>query len=266
MPTRGPRPLALLLAVPALALAACTGGVPASGTVSPATPPSAAAPSPTATSAQCPNPEGGSCLGTLAAGTYTSSTFAPALTYTVPDGWQNVEDVDGSFTLLPPGGSFDDYLNGQGDSLTVLADTYAARESCDFGPAAGVARSADGIVGYLKQRTSLQVSEPQPTQLGGFTGVSVDLTLVPANVLTCLAPDRWDPALFAPAGESSVVAGPSENELVRVFLLDHDGQVTTVDLDAFGGPADPLLDDLQSIAESITFAASGTASTTVLLR
>jgi hypothetical protein len=255
MGVRSPRFLALLLVLPALALGACT----AAGADSSPTP-SAAAASPDSTPAACSNPDGGTCLGVLDAGTYTSSAFVPAMTFTVPDGWQNIEDLDGSFVLLPPGGSAEEYYDSRGDAISVLSDTYAARESCDLGPAAGVDRTPDGIVGYLRQRTSLQISDPKPVTVGGFTGLVVDLTLVPGNALACLAPDHWDPALFAQAGEQGVVVGPGENELMRLYLLDRGGKVTTVGVDAFGGPQDPLLGDLTAIVDSLSFAADGPSS------
>src|SRR5581483_11486337 len=61
----------------------------------------------TTTSARrCPNPDDGMgterCLGTVTAGTYTTQMFGPRLTYTVPDGWQNLEDLEGNFLLVPP--------------------------------------------------------------------------------------------------------------------------------------------------------------------
>ena len=43
----------------------------------------------------CPNPNGGDCLGEIPQGTHETTTFMPALTYTVPDGWANYEDLKG---------------------------------------------------------------------------------------------------------------------------------------------------------------------------
>ena len=257
MRVRNLRFLAILIAMPALALTACTAPAPTSSAA-----PRTVAPSPAPTTGTgCPNPDGGTCRGALKAGTYTSSSFVPALTYTVPDGWQNLEDLDGSFVLLPPGGSIEEYYKAKGDGITLLSDAYAARESCDFGPAAGVTRTPDGIVGYLRQRPSLHISEPQPVTVGGLTGLVVDMALVPENALACLAPDRWDPAIFAQAGQQGVVAGPGENELLRLYLLDRSGKVTTVALDAYGGAQDPLLRYLTTIVDSISFADGGSTST-----
>ena len=92
----------------AVLLAACSG----SDDVSKDQPPSAtSAPtwqttiSPGPSTADCPNYEGGLCLGKLDAGTYSTSEFKPKLTYTVPAGWANYEDLRGQFLLVPPRGT-----------------------------------------------------------------------------------------------------------------------------------------------------------------
>src|SRR5580765_9003049 len=53
--------------------------------------------------AGCPNPNGGACLGPMAAGQHTTTRFQPQLTYTVPSGWSNLEDYVGNYLLVPPG-------------------------------------------------------------------------------------------------------------------------------------------------------------------
>jgi hypothetical protein len=47
----------------------------------------------------CPFVDGGTCLEAIDAGTYTTTTFQPSITYTVPDGWLNREDLPGNFLL-----------------------------------------------------------------------------------------------------------------------------------------------------------------------
>src|SRR5262245_62683962 len=46
------------------------------------------------------DPRGGTCLGDIAPGTYTSTTFRPRVTYTVPAGWNNAMDLPTNFLLL----------------------------------------------------------------------------------------------------------------------------------------------------------------------
>ena len=74
------------------------------------------------TPAHCPNPEGGPqnhCLGPLDPGAYTTTMFEPTLTYSVPQGWSNMEDLRGNFLLLPPGGALDGVNAGTSDYLGV---------------------------------------------------------------------------------------------------------------------------------------------------
>ena len=47
----------------------------------------------------CPNPHGGVCLGSLEAGTHSTTSFEPNLSYTVPEGWTNGEDLPGNVLL-----------------------------------------------------------------------------------------------------------------------------------------------------------------------
>jgi hypothetical protein len=48
----------------------------------------------------CPNRQGGACVGDLEPGTYRTTEFTPRITYTVPADWYNDEDLPGNF-LLP---------------------------------------------------------------------------------------------------------------------------------------------------------------------
>ena len=58
-------------------------------------------------STQCTSAFGGTCLGEVAAGTHTTRSFKPALTYTIPVGWTNFNDTTGNFGLVPPGGDWE---------------------------------------------------------------------------------------------------------------------------------------------------------------
>jgi hypothetical protein len=97
-------PCAVTLAAP-LVVGCSAASDPAASTAPAAStsPSAAAASSPAATGTpepSCPNPEGQACLGPLAAGTYTTRMFDPAITYPVPAGWRNYEDTPGNFLLV----------------------------------------------------------------------------------------------------------------------------------------------------------------------
>ena len=50
------------------------------------------------------------CFGPLDEGTYTSQRFEPALTFTVPAGWNNSWDTRSAFSLWTPGWSDESYM------------------------------------------------------------------------------------------------------------------------------------------------------------
>ena len=83
---------------------------------------SAANPSPSVASHYCPDPGVGgvnTCLGSLQAGTYQTSSFHPPLSYTVPAGWDNEEDLPGNFLVLPPGSTIGGVNLGTSDIWVV---------------------------------------------------------------------------------------------------------------------------------------------------
>ena len=120
--------------VAALMIAACGQGAPVSPTALPSSP----IPSPSA--AACPNPEGGECLGPLTGGTYATVEFQPGVTYTVPDGWANYEDLPGNFLLAPPSGTLEGVNAGTSDYIGLYDGTAPASANCDEVPCSWASR------------------------------------------------------------------------------------------------------------------------------
>src|SRR5438046_2540573 len=137
---------------------------PASVSTPPSAPPTRAASPPP----ECPNPEGGSCLGRLSAGTYTTSVFNPTLTYRVPHGWGNFEDLSGNFLLLPPGGHLSGVDPGTSDYVGVYTSIEA--ESPDCGQA-HVGASPAALGSYFSSNRELQTTTPRQVSIGGLDGV-----------------------------------------------------------------------------------------------
>lgn len=102
-----------------------------------------AAPS-AAASPSCPSVHGGKCLGPLAAGTYTTTEFHPQLTYSVPAGWTNCEDLSGNFLLVPPGGTLDGVDAGTSDYVAAYSSA-APLKRCASGPNAAVETTPTGL-------------------------------------------------------------------------------------------------------------------------
>ena len=102
---------------------------------------------PAAVANHCPFPWGGKCLGPIPAGTYTTTTFQPSITYTVPDGLRSgvyavrlragdVEDMIPFFVRPPRGRSTADacvlmptftYIVYANIARGVTDDEYRAR-------------------------------------------------------------------------------------------------------------------------------------------
>jgi hypothetical protein len=119
----------------------------------------------------CPNPEGGSCLGSLRPGTYTTQAFAPAITYTVPRGWTNREDLPGNFQLQ---------REGDNRSLGIYRDANAPLDCQEaFDPAVG--QSVKEYTGWLRRHPLLRVTRPVAVSIGGLRGVYVDVSKAPGN-------------------------------------------------------------------------------------
>jgi len=252
-----------------LLVAACASAAPASAppapsvngasTASPtvAASPSAATPS-ASTAPPCPNPyDGGSCLGTLSAGTYRTTVFELPITYTVPDGWQNFEDLPGNFLLIPPGEDLGGVDAGTADYVGVGLHAVPASRDCSteakaIQPESGIAETPVAIAAELRDRPGLVVTEPREVEIGGLTGVVVDVRVDPTWTGTCfysagapgvpllkgLPPSNFDHAI-------------SPGIAIRLYLLANGDttlqiEIQVVDLES--------LPELAAIAEGFRFA------------
>ncbi|MCV0402639.1 MAG: hypothetical protein K5924_02895 [Chloroflexi bacterium] len=65
------------------------------------------------------------------AGTYTTVAFGTELTYTVPDGWNNQEDLPGNFLVIPPTAAAEEVDAGTADYIGVYDGVAAASGDCE---------------------------------------------------------------------------------------------------------------------------------------
>lgn len=137
---------------------------------------------PSAGQAACPNPHGGTCLGPLEPGQYRTSTFQPAITYTVPTGWTNTEDLPGNFLLHLQQDEQDGTLGGS--YLGIYQNIHAAAITCDEAWEEGIGTTPTDLVAWYQSVPGLVVSEPRPVNVGGLDGLQIDLGLEP-GVDTC---------------------------------------------------------------------------------
>jgi hypothetical protein len=123
------------------------------------------------------------CLGPLEEGTYTSQRFEPALTFTVPAGWNNPWDTRGSFDLWTPGWSdgWDDpddpgiYLFDH-PGLSLFRDVRP-REGCSDGVYATVGTSAIEVATWVAAHPGIAAGAPSPVEIGGLSGYQLDVSI-----------------------------------------------------------------------------------------
>lgn len=196
--------------------------------VSPAT--SATGPSESPAATVCPNPEGGTsntCLGALTAGSHQTRTFHPQLTYSVSDGWGNLEDLPGNFLLLPPGSTLEGVNPGTSDYLGVYSSVAAAGR-CTGVPSDKVAHTWDGLVGWLTSDPSLLVSKVHDVSVGGLKGVVMDIVMKPGKGDGC--PDGVFADVYVGMGRSSLVHGVVPGYFLRIYLLRDGGHTLAIEI------------------------------------
>lgn len=165
----------------------------------------------------------------MPAGTYTSSSFQPALTFTVPEGWVLAEDSALYLSLRPA----DSDVIG----IHLFRDPSGASQdpTCPAAPEPGVGRTSSELTAWIRSLPGLVVSTPAMATVGGLPGVSIDAALQADWTAACPFADGIPsvPLFNSPQIEHWVVVG---NERLRLYLLDVPGGGTVVvDLDAFDG-------------------------------
>ncbi len=221
----------------ALAGCASTGGTQGSGT-SLGSGSETVGPSPTRSAAYCPNPEGGTCLGPLQPGTYTTTTFEPGITYTVPEGWDNEEDTPGNFLLIPPGGDLPGVDGATSDYLGIYSGVAAANPDClNPVPVPGTQTPAT-ILAYWAKIPSLSMTRAKKVSVGGLDGIVVDLTLRDGSRARCQDPDTKKHY-----EQVSIGVGPADFAHVvltglslRMYLLSRSTETVLIEIhDLHGG-------------------------------
>jgi hypothetical protein len=190
-------------------------------------------------STQCTKVFGGTCLGELAAGTHSTSTFRPGLTYTVPVGWTNFSDHEGFVEFVPPGGDWQAVNANKSDYLAVIPGVAPARSACSDKPAA--TRTVDGFVRSLRRNPALDVRNVHDVAIGGLSGVVADIRMRS----TWKRPCPWShdaPAVDVLVGVPPAPTGIAHNVtpqpmVMRLYLLRYKGGALGIEVDEVGGDA-----------------------------
>lgn len=209
------------------------------------------------TAVACPNTHGGSCLGELAAGTYATTVFSPSITYTVPDGWSNLEDLSGNFLLVLDDGTYDgdpDYPFAGDPRYVGIYRNAVAPLPCEESRDPSVGRSVDAYVDWLTGHPGLDAGEPQPVTVGGLEGVYLDLALDPSWTETCVYSQGQPIVPFIIGG------GPSDlhhvvlpgNDL-RLYLLAYEDGTVAIEVSPEGRDLTRFLDEAQPVIDQLEF-------------
>jgi hypothetical protein len=210
----------------------------------------------------CPD-KGSPCLGDLDAGTHVSANFSPfqpgaawvanyaALSYTVPEGWANIEDCDVCYALAEQGAP-------EGTTIYLWSDVAAhlQDDACTNAVAPGVGRSASAITAWLGTLPGLATTPPQPISLGGLSGFMLDLSVAPSWTHTC-SYSNGDPVvpLFTDPAGGGFDWGTGGAGHDRIILLDlGDGRALLIDLGTHDkAEFDALLPKAMEVINSFQF-------------
>lgn len=197
-----------------------------------------------------PPASSGAAASPLDAGTYTSTAFQPAVTFTVPGGWEKASDSATYLQLRPVGSDV--------AGIHFFRDAVAASQdaSCPTAAQPGVGGTSNELVAWIRSLKGLVVSSPAMVTVGGLRGVSLDIGIASGWTESCPFANGL-PTVPLLVGKTNdlrwVMAG---NERLRLYLLDLPGGGTViVDIDAFDGTLiEGLLSAAAPIVKSLQFA------------
>lgn len=206
---------------------------------------------------KCPNLEGGTtnqCLGPIAAGTYTTNVFKPTLTYSVPDGWANLEDLAGNFLLLPPGSQLNGVDTNESDYLGVYS-SVAAPSLCTDAASTTVAHTYEALLDHTVNNPLLKVTNVHDVTIGGLTGTQMDLRMRPGVGDGC-ADGVWVD-IYVGLRPSSLVHSALPGMSMRLALLrngDATLAVEITDIDQGGSDIKDWFTAANDVAQTFMFA------------
>jgi hypothetical protein len=149
----------------------------------------------------------------------------------VPQGWQNMEDLDANLELLPPHSALAQIDAGTADYIGVYRDV-TLEDGCATGPVRGLDDTPTAMMQHLERRPDLMVSELHTVRVGGLAGLVADLRQRPTWHRNCPYSDGRP--------LSSVLVGIADHGLdhpiiprqtMRLYLLTFHGAVIAVEVE-----------------------------------
>jgi hypothetical protein len=153
-------------------------------------------------------------LGRLEAGTYLNDTLKPPVELTFGEGWFARRNYVDGWSVAKPAGPPGEVDHGR------IQVGYP--DACGEGETVIIGSRPDDLVTHLEARADLDVSAASPINLGGYPGLTVEVT--GAEGQGC-QPDPEDPTFefwqLFPTGEDNFSLGPDEG--LRLVSLDVGG-------------------------------------------
>jgi predicted Ser/Thr protein kinase len=208
----------------------------------------------TALSAQCTQPFGGTCRGELPAGTYTTRTFKPTLTFAVPVGWTNFNDSPGNFGLVPPGGDWVAVVTGDPPTDRIGVYQRIAPTGSRCGDDVAPVRSAAAYVRWLQADPGLDVTRLRRVTLSGLSGYVLDLSVRRGWTRTCPWSHRIPSVQFihgVPPTYPQMIVGMDARLVIRLYLLDYNHATFGIEIDAVRGGS--WLDAYDAVVKTFRF-------------
>jgi hypothetical protein len=204
------------------------------------------------------------CLGDLDPGTYKSQYITPrldpgapwepdfgALTYTVPEGWANVDDFPDTFGLMPS----TDYAGMPGNdteaaSIYLFTQPQAMSQAtpCSSEPDVTVDRSVGALIAWLKGVPGLVVTDASPMTIDSHPATVVNIQIDPSWTTSCGGGTTPEVSYLTP--EVGIFGLEVRQRLILVDLGGGDvlgiGTIALADrFDAFLLEATPIIDSFR---------------------
>ena len=179
--------------------------------------------------------------GILQAGTRTTTSFRPAFTFSVPEGWVNDGDEAGYFSLFPdtPANQAEFARSGglaQSFVMGPLDDPYFY---CDADEDNRGETAAEMVAAILAGE-SLTTTGLLDVEIGGLTGKQFDVRLNPEWTSTC-PPGPNDPEDPGDGRSRGILLDAPDRGVLVIFV----GSMTSADFEPFLAEAMPIIESFQ---------------------
>ncbi|HEX2626507.1 MAG TPA: adenylate/guanylate cyclase domain-containing protein [Candidatus Limnocylindrales bacterium] len=158
-------------------------------------------------------------LGKVEIGTYATSQFQPAFTFTIENlGWSVNRDAADIFGLIRE--------SDPAGSIVVARISEVLQSACISGPSEGeTVPVPTDVIDEMRHRDFLVVSDPTTVKVGSLDGQQVDVTISEAALAACGGLVGQDASVFAIGTETF---GGTPGERFRLITVPVSGATVTI--------------------------------------